>query len=138
MDQVKLAKRLATIQHKGQTRTMGADKGKPYIVHPRRVAKALAYSEILCAAGWLHDIVEDCGIRREDLIEEGVDYEVIKLVMAVSKLPGENYLDFIVRIKNFSEMAVILKLADLEDNMQSLPEGSLLDKYRLARYVLMS
>jgi len=53
----------------------------------------------------------------------------------LTKIEGENYLDFILRAKG-NEIARQVKIADIEDNMMSLKEGSLKDKYRLARYVL--
>ena len=53
----------------------------------------------------------------------------------MTKIEGENYLDFILRAKG-NEIARQVKIADIEDNMMSLKEGSLKDKYRLARYVL--
>lgn len=46
--------------------------GMPYIIHPQAVAKTLSAftndSEVI-AAGWLHDVMEDCGKDYEDLAE---------------------------------------------------------------------
>jgi len=136
MTQLEIARNIATKAHEGQFRKMGEDKGKPYIVHPERVAEALShYSETLASAGFLHDVLEDTNITEADLKSQGIDDYVIEIVKQVTKKEGENYLDFILRIKGY-QFATLLKIADLKDNMKSLQEGSLLDKYRMALWIL--
>lgn len=64
---------------------------------------------------------------------------IAEIVETLSKLPGENYFDFIMCVHNcgpFRVGAAAVKLADLEHNMSDLNEGSLKDKYRLAHYIL--
>ena len=53
----------------------------------------------------------------------------------MSKKEGENYLDFILRVKD-DPLAILVKIADIKDNMSSLNECSRKDKYRLALYIL--
>ena len=67
----------------------------------------------------------------------GVPPEVIMGVKGMTKIEGEDYLDFILRAKSNS-FSIAVKIADIEDNMISLKEGSLKDKYRLALYILRS
>jgi (p)ppGpp synthase/HD superfamily hydrolase len=135
MLQSDIAKGIATRAHEGQVRKMGADKGKPYIIHPERIAKKFYFDDHLCAAAWLHDTLEDTDITEQNLLDEGIHPGIIELVKVVTKTKNESYLNFILRIKNSFE-ATALKIADINDNMMSLQEGSLKDKYRMALYIL--
>ncbi len=106
--------------------------GKPYFTHPLRVAFILSdlmMDSTTCAAGLLHDVVEDTDITLNDITEKFGD-EVALLVDGVTKL---NKLDFISREeqqaeslrKMFLAMAkdirvVIIKLADRLHNMRTL------------------
>ena len=133
---VRMAEKIARYAHKGQFRNRGADKGKPYIVHPERIASVFSDNDKETkAASWLHDVIEDTDITREDLSICGIPEKVIKTVESLTRKKNENYLDFILRIKQ-DKMAISIKLADLEDNMMSLEEGSLKDKYRMAKWIL--
>ncbi len=75
---------LAARLHDGQTRS----SGDPYIVHPLAVCDILADlrsdAETL-AAGFLHDVVEDCGYPLTQ-IEQEFGQRVMKLVAGVTKL----------------------------------------------------
>ena len=75
--------------HNGQFRK----SGEPYIIHPLNVACILAELHVgpdtICA-GLLHDVIEDCGITREQ-VEEEFGPEVGKLVYGVSKLGRINF-----------------------------------------------
>src|SRR5690625_1142994 len=56
--------------HEGQMRKLTRGCEEPYIEHPRRVARRVAGltgSPRLVAAALLHDVIEDCGVRREEL-----------------------------------------------------------------------
>jgi (p)ppGpp synthase/HD superfamily hydrolase len=91
------------------------------------------------AAAYLHDVIEDCGVTKQQLIDEGFSVMTAEIVDALSKRPGENYFDFIMRIHDGGPLRVgmvAVKLADLQHNMSDLDEGSLKDKYRLAEYIL--
>jgi len=136
--QVDIARGIAIRAHEGQIRKMGDDKGKPYFIHPERVAKRLYYGhcdDYMIAAGYLHDIIEDTEITAEDLLKEGIDPRTVDLVTALTKTKNESYLNFILRIKNSPE-AIMIKIADIEDNLRSLQEGSLKEKYKMALYIL--
>lgn len=137
MDQVELAKRVATKAHEGQTRKFGEDKGKPYIIHPERVAKKFDRFPILQTVAWLHDVIEDTNITISELKNMGFTSEVILGVIAITHTSEISYLDYILRIKNV-DYARPVKIADIEDNMNFLHKGSLRDKYMLALYILKS
>ena len=137
----KKALNIATVAHHGQKRKFGDDKGKDYIVHPIRVADRL--QGVAKVAGVLHDVLEDTQWTVEDLLNAGIPKEIIDAVLIVTKKEGDNYFDFIVRIKSgpndlclVNQIAMTVKLADLEDNFASLNEGNLKDKYRFAKYIL--
>jgi (p)ppGpp synthase/HD superfamily hydrolase len=134
LSEIEIAEKIATIGHCGIYRDKGRDKGLPYIIHPTRIASKLSGS-VLVASAFLHDIIEDTFITAETLEKCGISPIVIETVQAVTKRKGENYFDFIMRISQHP-FARELKIADLNDNMASLEEGSLKDKYRFAHYIL--
>lgn len=133
---VRMAEKIARYAHKGRFRNRGADKGKPYIIHPERIANKFSEDDMECkAAAWLHDVLEDTDFTREDLLICGIPETSVKIAESLTKKKDENYLDFILRIKQ-DKKATSIKLADLEDNMMSLEEGNLKDKYRMAKWIL--
>ncbi len=74
----------ATAKHEGQFRKTG----EPYIKHPIEVVDILAGLEMdapSLAAGFLHDVIEDCGVSRDELAEE-FGAEIADLVDGVTKL----------------------------------------------------
>ena len=83
-DLVRHACELAAELHHGQTRS----SGDPYIVHPLAVCDILADlksdAETL-AAGFLHDVVEDCNHPLAQIAQEFGE-RVMKLVAGVTKL----------------------------------------------------
>lgn len=102
---------LVTEKHKGQR-----DKArKPYMGHIARVMRECWSPEAKIVA-LLHDIVEDTDVDERFLRSYGVPEEIIRSVMAITKREGEDYMDFIDRVAN-DEMAMEVKIADLEDNM---------------------
>lgn len=109
-----IAKAIATIAHSGQT-----DKGgQPYIGHPARVAATVRRNgerDLLVAAAWLHDVLEDTDLSREDLHTAGIDYAVINIVELVTREPGTHIEDYYERIR-VSPSALAVKLADIDDN----------------------
>ena len=149
MNIVEKASVYAADKHKNQKRK----DGKPYFTHVEAVAKIVSnewstlipqinwniYKDHVVAAAFLHDVIEDCGVTKQDLLNEGFSVMTAEIVDILSKKKGENYFDFIMRIMDsgaFSMGVIAVKLADLEHNMSDLNEGSLKDKYRLAKYCL--
>lgn len=146
--------------HTGQFRR----DGKPYFSHVEAVANKVLtdwfqlipyeaqvhwnkHKDHVVSAAALHDVIEDCGITKEQLLAEGFSIMTVEIVDALSKKKGENYFDFIMRIHNggnavgpcgaFRVGMVAVKLADLWHNLSDNPkEGSQSDKYRLAEYIL--
>lgn len=146
MDKIKLAIETARQAHTGQFRR----DGKPYFTHVEKVfnktknvldGDRFLHKEmkenVLCAAV-LHDVLEDTVITAEKLRSLGFSDETIKMVEIISKKKGENYFDFIMRIKRSKNVgAILIKLMDLDHNTSDNPkEGATLDKYRFAEYIL--
>ena len=137
---------LAVRAHAGQVRK-GTDD--PYIVHPIRVAKIaaallfehegpMADFERLRIAAILHDTLEDDPSLTIDLLITMFGVRAAQAVFTVTREDDESYMAFIYRIaETDDEIAVRVKLADLEDNMSTLPDGhSLLKRYRPAHALL--
>jgi (p)ppGpp synthase/HD superfamily hydrolase len=135
-DIVTLALEIATAAHAGQKREFGRDKGKPYIVHPMRVADAVHFAgPEIEAAALLHDVIEDTPLGYEDLVAKGIPKEVADMVLRLSKDPKEEYVDYILRCSGSLSTATI-KFADIEDNLVTLHTGSMRDKYLMAMHML--
>jgi (p)ppGpp synthase/HD superfamily hydrolase len=102
---------LAVKSHYGQK-----DKAQqPYILHPIRVMTK-QITEATRMAAILHDVMEDCGIRQDDLRKIGVPEMVIEAVDCLTHREGEDYMAMIERIR-LNDIATAVKIADLEDNL---------------------
>jgi len=108
--------------------------GKPYFLHCIRVAMKLD-DPVQMTVAILHDIVEDTKVNLEDLVELGFHEDVIEAVDAITKRQGEQYVDYVERVKG-NDTATAVKLSDLEDNMDTtrLPRFGKYESKRLAKY----
>lgn len=108
LEQVELARRIATAAHAGRT-----DKaGRPYIAHPQRVAARLDDLQARAVA-WLHDVIEDTEVTAEDLRTQGVDDEIVAAVLLLTRTGDDD--TYYARIAA-DPMAREVKLADIADN----------------------
>ena len=128
LNKVRKAYDFAALKHEGQFRR----SGEPYITHPLNTALILttvtADVDTLCA-GLLHDVIEDCGVTKQEL-EEEFGKEVAKLVDGVSKISklhfsteNEALIEYYKKIiVGMSEdvRVIIVKLADRLHNMRTL------------------
>ena len=85
------------------------------------IADILEYDSLTSNAvyliGLLHDILEDTECTEQELIDAGCTKEIIDIIKIVTRKPEETYyFDFIKRVSE-NELATIVKLADLEHNM---------------------
>lgn len=127
---IKKAMKIAYEAHHGQV-----DKaGIPYIFHPIHLAEQMEDEVSICVA-LLHDVIEDTEISAEKLRKEGISEAVIHNVMLLTKSRGEDYMDYLERIKS-SEIAVKVKLADLKHNSDSsrLSDITKIDEKRMEKY----
>lgn len=111
-ENIKLAMSIAYAVHLNEL-----DKGGyPYIHHPMHLAEQFnSENEVIVAL--IHDVLED-GFRKiglEDLINEFND-EIIEAIIAITRIPGENYFDYILRVKQ-NRLARAVKIKDLEHNL---------------------
>ncbi len=92
--------------------------GSEYIKHPLRImAKMKTDAEMSVAL--LHDVIEDSEITADELLSEGIPEDVVDAIICLTKIDNESYQDFIVRVKS-NELAVKIKIADIEDNINVL------------------
>ena len=130
MNSLEKAIKIALKAHAGQV-----DKAeKAYILHPLRLMMQMrSIDEQITAV--LHDVVEDSEYTFDDLKKEGFDEEIINALESLTKRDGEDYKDFIARIKE-NELATIVKIADLKDNsnLDRISEPTKEDLERVKKY----
>jgi len=125
-----IAINIAAAAHAGHV-----DKGgKPYILHPMRVMMKMKGVDEMAAAV-LHDVVEDTEWDMDRLRNAGIPDRILHVIDLLTKKPGYNYNEYIAKIAS-DPIAVAVKLADLEDNMNvaRLPILTDADIARLAKY----
>lgn len=130
--------KVADMAHSGQE-----DRGgQPYILHAMRVAAAQEDRNAQIA-GMLHDVVEDSYFTLEHLSKFFPD-EIIEALECLTKKPGEDYLEYLKRVAS-NEIAVQVKIADLEDNMNldrllniTAKDVERYQKYRAAKKYLLN
>lgn len=127
---IKHAANYASEKHAGQFRR----SGEPYVIHVINVAYILC--TLRCgprtvAAGFLHDVIEDCGVSRDELASE-FDDEIADIVEAVTKIGTLQYkskddpeYQAANHRKIFIAMArdvrvILVKLCDRLHNMRTL------------------
>jgi (p)ppGpp synthase/HD superfamily hydrolase len=128
---------IAALAHEGQL-----DKaGEPYILHPLRVMMKLKDNDLRIIAV-LHDVIEDTTITYQDLRDQGLSNELINHIVTLTRFKKESYDEYINRIC-YDELAIQVKLADLEDNMDmsriknpTQKDYQRLAKYRIAKDIL--
>jgi (p)ppGpp synthase/HD superfamily hydrolase len=113
---IDLALKIATEAHLGQVDKLGKD----YIDHPIRVAAAFVDDPDLQSISYLHDILEDSAVTEEEL-RKLFSYHIVDAVVAITKKQGQLYDDYLKQVKA-NEMALTVKLADIEDNMSRLDQ----------------
>ncbi|PYN48952.1 MAG: GTP pyrophosphokinase [Candidatus Rokuibacteriota bacterium] len=108
--------------------------GSPYFLHPLRVMLRLK-SEPDRIVAVLHDVLEDTAWTAAQLVEEGFAPGVMTALDALCRRKDESYDDFIDRVST-SQIAIRVKLADLEDNMDlsRIPTPTRADHERLGKY----
>jgi (p)ppGpp synthase/HD superfamily hydrolase len=114
-DIIKRAKEVAIELHRGQWRRDGVT---PYHTHPEQVAASVP--DRLKPIAWLHDVLEDTSATRGDLYGYGIPQYVTDAVVVLTRLPGEDYDDYIERVCKNPD-AIIVKLADMGHNLSCEP-----------------
>lgn len=117
-------------KHFGQVRKY---TGEAYIHHPVRVARLVAAVTTdveMISAAFLHDVIEDCGVTREDLIAAGFGHTIANMVQDLSdRYTSEAYPNTNRRKRKLAEAGRLgqcdarvqtVKVADLISNTSSI------------------
>lgn len=118
--------------HQGQV-----DKaGQPYIYHVYRVASAVGSSKEAQTTALLHDVLEDTNVVVWDLVAVGFHSHITEAVLVLTRVAPYDWESYINEVA-LNELATIVKLADLADNMNlaRLPTPTLKDYERYGRYM---
>ena len=111
--------------------------GKPYIEHLKRVRRNLeGKNQDIRTIALLHDLLEDCPEWSEKVLSCFFYEEIVKSVVALTRVDTETYIDYIKRVSE-DDCATIVKIADLEDNMDITRLSEITDKdvVRLKKYL---
>jgi (p)ppGpp synthase/HD superfamily hydrolase len=124
--------------HDGQYRRDGVTA---YFRHPvdvrnRIVEKYGPFAEEKIAVAYLHDVIEDTEYTAEDLLELGFSEEIVDAVVALTKVEGETYAEFVLRAKE-NEIARAVKIQDIFANLNDDPTDYQIRKYSKALLVLV-
>ena len=133
--QIEIALEIALKAHMGQRDL----DGNPVILHPLTVAlKGKNEHEIV--AGLLHDVVEDTDRTFNDLLEAGIDQEVVEALKLLTHTDDVDYFDYVDHIRQSrNPIAINVKLNDLEHNLQRGRHGNhlrLVAKHTRAKQML--
>ena len=108
------ALRLAVEAHDGQKDL----DGNPVILHPMTVGLA-GHNREEIIAGLLHDVVEDTKFTFEDLLNEGVDKEIVDALQLLTHTDDLSYEDYVNRIaESGNSIAIHVKYNDLCHNLK--------------------
>lgn len=120
------ARRFASEAHKTQVRKY---TGEPYIYHPAEVAdlvRTVPRTPEMLAAAWLHDVVEDCGIKPDEIwnrFNSSVCFLVMHLTDVSRPEDGNRKkrkeLDRL-HMSRACPAAMTIKLADVISNSRSI------------------
>lgn len=141
IDLVSIAREYAAECHAGHVDRAGVD----YLSgHLDAVASGVD-DDMEKAVAYLHDVIEDCNVSREDIIKRffihGIDLSIAIViadaVVAISKKvgPDYNYMNYIEGVKE-NRLALIVKLSDLRHNsdLSRLASPSDADVARCEKY----
>lgn len=111
--------------HKGQFRRDGIT---PYIEHPIKVADRMTthFGKVIALC---HDLLEDTDETLESLAAKGIHQDVLEVVETLSKKEGEDYSDYLSRVKSGKVVAIDAKIADMVCNMSEEPTREQAIKY---------
>jgi len=110
--------------------------GQAYEQHLMRVASACGNGDVeLYLTALLHDLLEDCPEWTSEKLLELYSPEVVIAVELLSHAPEEDYFHYIQGLKE-NRIATLVKLADLQDNMDlsRLPTMTAKDRLRIEKY----
>jgi (p)ppGpp synthase/HD superfamily hydrolase len=115
------------VAHDGQFRRDGIT---PYFRHPFRVGEKFSRKGDSEGAivGFLHDILEDSKFTAQNLLDEGLNPNLVYTIELLTKKPGQDYFDYLKAIKA-NRLATEVKIADIIDNLSDDPKEKQMKKY---------
>jgi GTP pyrophosphokinase len=138
------AYRFAEHAHRNQVRS----SGEGYIIHPLNVSSTLVKLKMdqeTIAAGFLHDVVEDCAVTPEE-IEKEFGRDIAEIVVGLTKISKMKFKSVQEsQAENFRKMVmamakdirvIIVKLADRMHNMRTLQYVSKEKQQKIAKETL--
>ena len=116
MSNIDRARAIAKLAHKGQKYST-AD----YFQYHVQGVVSLCEQNKHCTYGavevaYLHDVLEDTDLTAEDLRDFGVEDWVISTVLALTKMDGEDYMDYLSGVVDHGMTAMFVKYHDLRFN----------------------
>jgi (p)ppGpp synthase/HD superfamily hydrolase len=119
--------RLVAIKaHAGQYRRDGTTA---YIYHCYEVGKRVNHlgDKYVCVA-LLHDVLEDTKVTAHDLLEAGIDEDIVTAVQILTKHPSRSYDEYL-KIVKMNNLARNVKIADMLSNLADSPTIKQIRKY---------
>lgn len=90
--------------------------GNPYILHPLAVMEGVReHGPLVMAAAVLHDVIEDTKVTYSAMRDVGIGEEVIEMVRAVTRLPGQTEEEYQEQVMQ-SLGGMRIKMEDLKHN----------------------
>lgn len=112
MNLVDKALQIAVRAHEGQKDL----DGEAYILHPIQVG-LMGRTDEERAAGFLHDVMEDCNYSAEMLIEEGIPEGLVNALRLLTHEKDTDYQEYVQRIiDSHNPIALQVKYNDLRHN----------------------
>lgn len=111
--------------------------GHPYILHCARVGMAMPkYDYKAQTIGWGHDLLEDTHWTADMLYAEGFSPIVVTSIETLTHKSEDSYETYIKNIGKY-KLSVMVKLADLTDNMDPTRLKGIMDKdvIRMDKYM---
>lgn len=130
------ARNMAKERHRGQKDKGGNDYFECHIAKVADLVRKLFGGGYLTVIAYLHDILEDTTTTEKEL-RNNFPTEVVDAVVALTRVNGETYSDYIQRVKK-NDLAVKVKTIDIMQNMdlKRIPNFSKEDENRVyKRYV---
>ncbi len=123
-EQLAKAEIVARKAHEGQYRRDGVT---PYIKHVEAVVSRVSTPQEKIVA-WLHDVIEDTNVTKEDLLDMGFDGQIVKAVVLLTKTEGYDLQKYLEAIKA-NPLAKMVKVADMRSNLADSPTKKQIERY---------
>jgi (p)ppGpp synthase/HD superfamily hydrolase len=111
----------ARTAHAGQMDKQGRDYWDFHLWPVVARLRMVDADEVVIAAGWLHDVIEDTHYTAATLRTVGIPEEVIEIVEVMTRRPDETYQEYVERVARHPRARQV-KLADNAVNLGGLDD----------------